>query len=337
MNSNFVSLSKVSDDTVVEKILDEWFVKKINLFLYFGGSGKKCRLSRCISPSLHIGGEQVITNGDEFYLSEESDAHSILKFIPDLPLTSHLTITKGFKISRSIRGEYFNYEYSGSALGYWVVVPTQISAFNNGNYLLTDKKSFSLKAGLSGAVYIYSVYDEDYLIFEDDSFVSNNDLYIDIKVLDSFLPLFDSKQSKHVDFILEKSLSSKFLTSKYNIALYLMMKKLVVRSGDTPVVSKFKLDYDEMWKGNVSESTLCEWFEKPELYIEKRQRLTPEKKKGLYLFLTLFIKKEGIKNTKEKASVIAEKLNELALQEYQLDEVIFTANHVKPWLEKPLS
>jgi hypothetical protein len=32
MNSNFVSLSKVSDDTVVEKILDEWFVKKINLF-----------------------------------------------------------------------------------------------------------------------------------------------------------------------------------------------------------------------------------------------------------------------------------------------------------------
>jgi hypothetical protein len=54
--------------------------------------------------SLHIGGEQVITNGDEFYLSEESDAHSILKFIPDLPLTSHLTITKGFKISRSIRG-----------------------------------------------------------------------------------------------------------------------------------------------------------------------------------------------------------------------------------------
>lgn len=50
MNSNFVSLSKVSDDTVVEKILDEWFVKKINLFLYFGGSGKSAGYQDAFLP-----------------------------------------------------------------------------------------------------------------------------------------------------------------------------------------------------------------------------------------------------------------------------------------------
>ncbi|RRW59610.1 hypothetical protein EGJ48_23085 [Pantoea dispersa] len=337
MNSNFFPLSKISNQSDIEKILDEWFAKKIDLFLYFGGGGKKCRLSRCISPSLHIDGEQVISNGDEFYMSEDSDAHSFLKFIPDLPLKPHLKINKGFKISRSIRGGYFNYEYSGTALGYWKMVPTVVSRFNNGNYLLKDKVSFQVNKGIPGAVCVYSLYDEDYLIFDDDSFVSNSDLYIDVKVLDSLIPSFDYKQSKDVSVILEKSLSSKFITPKYNIALYLMMNKLVVRSGDTPIVSKFKVDYDGMWKGNISESTLCEWFEKPELYIEKRQRLTLEKKKGLYLFLALFINKEGIKNTKGKASVIAGKLNELALQEHQLSEVIFTANDVKPWLEKPLS
>lgn len=135
MNSNFFSLSKITDQHIVQKILDAWFSKRIQLFLYFGGNGKKYRLSRCISPSLHIGGEQLISNGDEFYLSEDSKAHSILKFIPDLPLKWHLKITKGFKISRSIQGEYFNYEYAGTALGYWVVVPTKLAAFNNDNYI----------------------------------------------------------------------------------------------------------------------------------------------------------------------------------------------------------
>lgn len=337
MNSNFFPLSKISNLEDIEKILDEWFAKKIDLFLYFGGNGKKCRLSRCISPSLHIGGEQTISNGDEFYMSEDSDAHSFLKFIPDLPLKPHLKINKGFKVSRSIRGEYFNYEYSGTALGYWKMVPTVVSRFNNGNYLLKDKVSFQSQKNIPGAVYVYSLYDEDFLIFDDEYFVSNSDLYIEVKSLNSLLSFFEPKKSKDVDSIQEKSPSNKFLTPKYNVALYLMMKKTVVRSGDTPVVSKFKLDYDDMWKGNISESTLCEWFEKPELYIEKRQRLTLEKKKGLYLFLTLFIKREGIKNTKGKASVIADKLNELVLQEYQLDEIIFTANDVKPWLEKSLS
>lgn len=85
MNSNFFSLSKITDQHIVQKILDAWFSKRIQLFLYFGGNGKKYRLSRCISPSLHIGGEQLISNGDEFYLSEDSKAHSILKFIDVAP------------------------------------------------------------------------------------------------------------------------------------------------------------------------------------------------------------------------------------------------------------
>ncbi|EFL6551485.1 Uncharacterised protein [Escherichia coli] len=337
MNSSFVSLSKISDEAVVEKILDEWFAKKIDLFLYFGGSGKRCRLSRCISPSLHMVGEQVISSGDEFYMSEDSDAHSILKFIPDLPLDSHLKIKKEFKISRSIRGEYFNYEYVGTALGYWRIVPTVLSRFNNGNYLLKDKSLLQVVNKPLGAVYVYSVYDEDYLIFDTECFVSNADLYIDIKDLESFLPLVNDKLDSAFDSLPKESVSRKYLTPEYNIALYLLMNKLVVKSGDIPIVSKFKFDYDDMWKSNISESTLCEWFEKPELYVGKRQRLTPEKKKGLYLFLNLFCREEGIKSIQGNASVIAEKLNELVLLDQQLNEVTFSTNDVKSWLKKPLN
>lgn len=334
MNSNFVSLSKVSDETVVEKILDEWFVKKIDLFLYFGGSGKKCRLSRCISPSLHIGGEQVITNGDEFYLSEDSDAHSILKFIPDLPLTSHLKITKGFKISRSIRGEYFNYEYSGSALGYWVVVPTQISAFNDGNYLLTDKKSFNLKADLSGAVYVYSVYDEDYLIFDSEVAINKSDLYIDFNVLNTIFPSANVIITTETELIGDKTQSMIFDTKKENFALCLLMHQTVVRNNGTPVVSKFKVDYDEMWKANISESTLLEWFEKPGEFTDKRQRITNEKRKGLYLFMELFNQKY-VSSSKSKTSTIAAELNKLAASDDFQFPVAFTVSDVRKWLKKP--
>lgn len=144
MNSNFVSLSKISDQTVVEKILDEWFAKKLDLFLYFGGGGKRCRLSRCISPSLHIVGEKLISDGEEFYTSEESPGNSFLKFIPKLPLSPHLKVSEGFKLSSSIKGRYFNYEYSGLALGYWKIVPTQLSRFNYGRYVLKDKGSFNI-------------------------------------------------------------------------------------------------------------------------------------------------------------------------------------------------
>jgi len=180
---------------------------------------------RNVFPSLHMVGEQVISNGDEFYMSEDSDAHSILKFIPDLPLNSHLKIKKEFKISRSIRGEYFNYEYVGTALGYWKIVPTVLSRFNNGNYLLKDKSLFQVVNKPSGAVYVYSVYDEDYLIFDTECFVSNADLYIDIKDLESFLPLVNDKLDSSSDSLPKESVSRIYFTPEYNIALYLLMNK----------------------------------------------------------------------------------------------------------------
>lgn len=336
MNSNFVSLSKVSDETVVEKILDEWFAKKIDLFLYFGGNGKNCRLSRCISPSLHIGGEKLISDGDEFYVSADSPANSILKFIPDLPLSPHLTVKEDFKISRSIQGKYFNYEYSGRALGYWKVIPTQVSRFNNGKYTLKDKVSFNIQGDTSGGVYVYSLYDEDYLIFNEDVLVSNNDLYIEISVLEFIFP---SVSAKNIDILSdgEESVKMKFATEKYNFALCLVMREVVVESDGVPIISKLKPEYDDMWNVKVSESTLCEWFVKPGPYTDKRQRFTLEKKKGMYLFLLLFCKKNKIKNTKRKAAVIAAELNKLAALESFCFDVEFTANDVEPWLRNPLS
>lgn len=337
MNSNFIPLAKIEDQLVVSKILDEWFSKKVDLFLYFGGSGKKCRLSRCISPSLHLGGERTISNGDEFYVSEDSPAHSILKFIPDLPLNSHLKVEKGFKLSRSIQGEYFNYEYSGTALGYWKVLPTVVSHFNNGNYNLTDKKSFQIGSNTPGAVFVYSVYDEDYLIFDEESIVSFNDLYIDIKALEFFTPYPVDKKNTGSSDDSKKTAVMKFQTEKYNHALYLIMQELVVKSDGVPIVSKFKPDYDDMWDTNVSESTLLEWFSKPEPFTEKRQRLTAEKRKGLYLFLSLYCKKKSIASTKGKPSAIALELNKLATVELGCFGVEFTAADIKPWLEKPVS
>lgn len=334
MNSNFFSLSKITEQHIVQKILDAWFSKRIQLFLYFCGNGKKCRLSRCISPSLHLSGEQVISNGDEFYLSEDSNAHSILKFIPDLPLKSHLKITKEFKISRSIRGEYFNYEYSGTAFGYWVVVPTKISAFNNGNYILTDKESFSLKADSSGAVYVYSVYDEDYLIFEGHNGINNNDLYIDVNVLKSLFPSFSSDYEFDAVSVDKKTLNAIFETKKENFALCLLMHETVVRNNGVPVVSKFKVDYDNMWDANISESTLLEWFEKPGAFTDKRQRITNEKRKGLYLFIELFNQKY-LSRSKGKAPVITDELNKLAASDDFQFPVEFTTSDVRKWLKKP--
>lgn len=334
MNSNFFSLSKITDQHIVQKILDAWFSKRIQLFLYFGGNGKKCRLSRCISPSLHIGGEQLISNGDEFYLSEDSNAHSILKFIPDLPLKSNLKITKGFKISRSIQGEYYNYEYAGTALGYWVVVPTKIAAFNNGNYILTDKESFSLKADSSGAVYVYSVYDEDYLIFDGDNSINNNDLYIDINVLNSVFPSFNPEDDFNSVTVDKKVHCEMFETKKENFALCLLMHETVVRNNGVPVVSKFKVDYDKMWDAKISESTLLEWFEKPGAFTDKRQRITNEKRKGLYLFIELFSQKY-VSNSRTKAPVITDKLNKLAASDDFQFPVAFTTSDVRKWLKKP--
>jgi len=336
MNSSFVSLSKISDEAVVEKILDEWFAKKLDLFLYFGGNGKKCRLSRCISPSLHIVGEKVISSGEEFYISAESPAHSILKFIPDLPLSPHLTMRADFKISRSIRGEYFNYEYAGTALGFWKVVPTQLSRFNNGKYILMDKTSFDFQGSASGAVFVYSVYDEDYLIFNESAFTTNNDLYIEERELNSFAPAVNYRHL-HMLHTNEEPSQSRHATEKYNIALYLIMQKVVVVSDGIPIISKLKPEYDAMWDANVSESTLCEWFVKPEQFTDKRQRYTVEKKKGMYLFLSIFCKKNKIKNSKEKASVIAAELNKLVVLGSFNFDVEFTANDVKPWLKNPLS
>lgn len=336
MNSNFVSLSKISDGKVVEKILDEWFAKKLDLFLYFGGNGKKCRLSRCISPSLHRVGEKVISDGDEFYISADSPAHSILKFIPDLPLTPHLKIREDFKISRSIRGGYFNYEYAGTALGFWKVVPTQLSRFNNGEYILMDKTSFDFQGSASGAVYVYSVYDEDYLIFKESAFITNNDFYIEERVLNSFAPAVNYNH-QHIYPTNEKPSQSRYATEKYNIALYLIMQQVVVVSDGIPIISKLKPEYDAMWNANISESTLCEWFVKPEPYTDKRQRYTVEKNKGMYLFLSIFCKKNKIKNNKTEAAVIAAELNKLAVQESVNFDVDFTADEVKSWLKKPLS
>lgn len=334
MNSNFFSLSKITDQHIVQKILDAWFSKRIQLFLYFGGNGKKCRLSRCISPSLHIGGEQLISNGDEFYLSEDSKAHSILKFIPDLPLKSHLKITKGFKISRSIQGEYFNYEYAGTALGYWVVVPTKLAAFNNGNYILTDKESFSLKADSSGAVYVYSVYDEDYLIFDGDNGINNDDLYIDVNVLKSVFPSFNPDDKFNGVTVEKKSKEAVFETKKENFAVCLLMHETAVRNNGVPVVSKFKVDYDEMWKANISESTLLEWFEKPAAFTDRRQRIKGEKIKGLYLFMTMFSQKYG-SGSKSKTAIIADELNKLAASDDFQFPVAFTTSDVRKWLKKP--
>lgn len=337
MNSNFIPLAKIEDQLVVSKILDEWFSKKVGLFLYFGGGGKKCRLSRCISPSLHLGGERTISNGDEFYVSEDSPAHPILKFIPDLPLSPHLKVEKGFKISRSIHGEYFNYEYSGTALGYWKVLPTVVSHFNNGNYTLKDKNSFQIKNNTPGAVFVYSVYDEDYLIFEEECIVSFLDFYIDIKELEFFITYPTDKKDSGSSNEAKDQTRMRFETEKYNHALYLIMQELVVKSDGVPIISKFKPDYDNMWGANVSESTLIEWFSKPEPFTEKRQRLTAEKRKGLYLFLSLFCKKKNIANTKGKPSAVALELNKLVAVELGCSGVKFTDADIKPWLEEPVS
>lgn len=336
MNSNFVSLSKVSDETVVEKILDEWFAKKLDLFLYFGGNGKKCRLSRCISPSLHIVGEKLISDGEEFYTSEESPGHSFLKFIPELPLSPHLKVSEGFKLSNSIKGRYFNYEYSGRALGYWKVVPTQLSMFNYGRYILKDKGSFNIQVSPSGSVYVHSFYSEDYLVFDEDVYVVNNDLYIMEKALEITFPSINSKYSESPPNN-EVPCERKHETKKYNFALCIVMREIVVESDGIPIISKLKPEYDAMWNANISESTLCEWFAKPGAYTDIRQRLTTEKMKGIYLFLLLFCKKNNIKNTKKKAFNIAVELNRLAALETFLFDIQFTEDDIKPWLQLPLS
>ncbi|HGA2742328.1 hypothetical protein OGV91_16820 [Citrobacter sp. Cf093] len=336
MNSNFVSLSKISDQTVVEKILDEWFAKKLDLFLYFGGDGKRCRLSRCISPSLHIVGEKLISDGEEFYTSEESPGNSFLKFIPKLPLSPHLKVSEGFKLSSSIKGRYFNYEYSGLALGYWKIVPTQLSRFNYGRYVLKDKGSFNIQVAPSGSVYVHSFYSEDYLIFDEGVYVINNDLYIMANALEIIFPSINSKYSEYLPNN-EVPCERKYETKKYNFALCIVMREIVVESDGIPIISKLKPEYDAMWNANISESTLCEWFAKPGAYTDIRQRLTTEKMKGIYLFLSLFCKKNNIKNTRKKASNIAVELNRLAALETFLFDVQFTEDDIKPWLQLPLS
>ncbi|PKB91396.1 hypothetical protein A8A01_01385 [Ewingella americana] len=183
-------------------------------------------------------------------------------------------------------------------------------------------------------MYVHSLYDEDYLVFNEDVFAGNDDLYIEISVLEL---LGYSVSAKNLDFTSddEEPLKIKYATEKYNFALCLAMRKVVVESDGIPIVSKLKPEYDAMWKANVSESTLCEWFVKPEPYTDKRQRFTLEKRKGMYLFLLLFCKKNKIKNTKGKASAIATELNKMAALEPFCFDVEFTADDVKPWLEEP--
>lgn len=284
MNAHFISLSKISDKIVVAKVLDDWFVKKIDLFVYFGGSGKKCRLSRCISPSFHISGEKLISDGDEYYVSADSPAHLFLKFIPDLPLKSHLKVKKSFKISMYIQGEYYNYEYSGTAIGYWKVIPTQISGFNGGNYIVKNKDGFDIQNAAPGSVFIYSISDGDYLDFKEDVQINNDDLFIEISVLNSMLPSFSLPSAERIE--------QRYVTKNYTVALFLMMRNVAVESDGIPIVSKFKPDYDLMWQSNISESTLCEWFQKPELYTDIRQRFTLEKRQGMILFISMFCKKK---------------------------------------------
>ncbi len=333
MNSDFVSLLTVSDKVGIEKIIDDWFSKRINLFVYFSGSGKKCRLSRCISPSLHIGGEKVISDGDEFYMMSDSPAHSILKFIPDLPLAPHLKIKEGFKISRSIQGKYFNYEYSGTALGFWMVVPTQKSTFNNGSYYLTDKDSFIVQDASSGAVYVYSVYDEDYLKFDGEEKIRIDDLYIENSVLNTM----DISKKLHgsIGEEEETKMDKMFETKRENIAVYLLMHETVVRNNNVAIVSKFIVDYECLWGVIISEATLLDWFKKPDMFTNIRQRIKTEKRMGLYLFLKLFCEKNFIDHTKSNASAIAVELNKLAASaSFQLDKS-FTVAEVKKWLTKP--
>ncbi|WP_370429505.1 hypothetical protein [Klebsiella aerogenes] len=107
-----------------------------------------------------------------------------------------------------------------------------------------------------------------------------------------------------------------------------------MRDNGVPVVSKFKVDYDEMWKANISESTLLEWFEKPATFTDKRQRIKVEKIKGLYLFMTIFSQKYG-SSSHTKAPVIADELNKLAASDDFQFPVVFTTSDVRKWLKKP--
>ncbi|EEW2202487.1 hypothetical protein D9H39_24465 [Escherichia coli] len=153
-------------------------------------------------------------------------------------------------------------------------------------------------------------------------------------MLKSVFPSFNPDDKFNGVTVEKKSKEAVFETKKENFAVCLLMHETVVRNNGVPVVSKFKVDYDEMWKANISESTLLEWFEKPAAFTDRRQRIKGEKIKGLYLFMTMFSQKYG-SGSKSKTAIIADELNKLAASDDFQFPVAFTTSDVRKWLKKP--
>lgn len=190
----------------LESIISAWLDNHINLYVNL--RSEYCRMNRYANKKEIRYDRFNISIGRDFYQHESSPQAAIRNFIP----CKYSEMKEHMNFSGS---SAYKYVYNGYASGYWRLQPTNITRFARGNYNLKNANNEWIS--IPSEVEIYGRDRKDYLLFNQDIFISHTDLFVDGYSYQKFIQLFlpTKVTSKEVDSYYLQSLIVVLLINKH--------------------------------------------------------------------------------------------------------------------------
>lgn len=284
----------------LKDIISTWLDDKISLYVNL--RSEYCRIIRYANKKEHRYDTFDIRAGGDFYQHEGSPQFAVRTFIPcDQSEINEYPVFSGTS--------FFKYIYNGYASGFWRLQPTSTARLARDNYSL--KNANESWNAVPGEVKIFGRDERDCLLFNKDTYVSFERIYIansDCKVLRD---LFSSNEDNNIE---------KHDPPINRVAMVLLINELFSINGNVTYsnVSTILLSNGI----EVTQSTIKKVLEETSEKRDQPYKHQPQHSKIASCLITLYCKGKNLAKT---PSNVAQILNELAGASPGKWSIIFTS------------
>ncbi|HCE8783745.1 TPA: hypothetical protein NHU49_003397 [Klebsiella pneumoniae] len=292
----FSKKSKVS----LEDIISTWLDDKISLYVNL--RSEYCRIIRYANKKEHRYNTFDIRAGGDFYQHKDSPQFAVRTFIPcDKSEINEYPVFNG--------SSFFKYVYNGYASGFWRLQPTSTTRLARQNYNL--KNANESWETIPGEVKIFGRDESDCLLFNKDTYVSFERIYIADSGCEILCELFPSNETSNIE---------KYDPPINRVAMVLLINELFSINGNVTYsnVSTILLSNGI----EVTQSTIKKVLEETSEKRDQPYKHQPQHSKIASCLITLYCKGKNLAKT---PSNVAQILNELARSSPREWSIIFTS------------
>lgn len=284
----------------LKDIISTWLDDKISVYVNL--RSEYCRIIRYANKKEHRYDTFDIRAGGDFYQHEGSPQFAVRTFIPcDQSEINEYPAFSGTS--------FFKYVYNGYASGFWRLQPTSTTRLARDNYSL--KNANESWNAIPGEVKIFGRDERDCLLFNKDTYVSFERIYIANSGCKVLRDLFSSNEDNNIE---------KHDPPINRVAMVLLINELFSINGNVTYsnVSTILLSNGI----EVTQSTIKKVLEETSEKRDQPYKHQPQHSKIASCLITLYCKGKNLAKT---PSNVAQILNELAGSSPRKWSIIFTS------------